>query len=49
VEHVRNIKEIGQYGIMGTPALIINGTLMAVGTVPPKARIKEWLSELELS
>ncbi len=45
LEHVRDIKEIGQYGVMGTPALIINGTVRAVGTVPPKARIKEWLSE----
>jgi small redox-active disulfide protein 2 len=49
VEHERDIKEIGQYGVMGTPALIINGTVMAVGTVPPKARIKEWLSEAGLS
>ena len=49
VEHVRNVKEIGQYGVMGTPALIINGTVMAVGTVPPKARIKEWLSKLGAS
>ena len=45
VEHVRDIKEIGQYGVMGTPALIIDGRVMAVGTVPPKARIKEWLSK----
>ena len=49
VEHVRDIKEIGQYGVMGTPALIINGRVMAVGTIPPKARIKEWLSELPCS
>ena len=45
LEHVRDIKEIGKYGVMGTPALIINGTVKAVGRVPPKNRIKRWLEE----
>jgi small redox-active disulfide protein 2 len=45
VEHVRDLKEIGTYGVMGTPGLIINGKVMAVGRVPPKAKIKKWLSE----
>jgi len=45
LEHVRDIKEIGKYGVMGTPALIINGKVMSVGKVPPKAKIKQWLSE----
>ncbi|MCP4665329.1 MAG: thioredoxin family protein [Deltaproteobacteria bacterium] len=45
LEHVRDVKEIGTYGVMGTPALIINGTVKAVGRVPPKERIKRWLEE----
>jgi len=45
LEHVRNIAEIGSYGVMGTPALIINGEVKAVGSVPPKNRLKEWLME----
>lgn len=45
VDHVRDIKEIGTYGVMGTPALIINGKVMAVGKVPAKAKLKKWLSE----
>ena len=45
IEHVTDIKEIGRYGVMGTPALIINGKVMSVGKVPTKAKIKEWLSE----
>jgi len=44
IEHVTDVKEIGTYGVMGTPTLIINGKVMSVGTVPPKAKIKEWLS-----
>jgi small redox-active disulfide protein 2 len=45
LEHVRDIKEIGTYGVMGTPALVINGKVMCVGTVPTGEKIKEWLSE----
>jgi small redox-active disulfide protein 2 len=45
VEHVRDIKEIASYAVMGTPALLINGKVVSVGTVPSKAKIKEWLSE----
>ncbi len=45
LEHVRDIKEIGRYGVMGTPALVINGKVMCVGTVPTKEKIKEWFSE----
>ena len=44
LEHVRDIQEIGQYGVMGTPALLINGKVRCVGRVPPKLRIKEWLA-----
>jgi hypothetical protein len=43
VEHVRDIKEIGKYGIMGTPALIINGKVRCVGKVPLKSKLVEWL------
>jgi small redox-active disulfide protein 2 len=45
IEHVRNIKEIGRYGVMGTPALLINGQVKSVGKVPPKNKLKEWLKE----
>ena len=45
IEHVRDIKEITKYGVMGTPGLVINGKVMAVGQVPPKSKIAEWLKE----
>ncbi|MBC8176345.1 MAG: thioredoxin family protein [Deltaproteobacteria bacterium] len=47
LEHVREIKEIGKYGVMGMPALIINGKVMSVGRVPPKTKLKEWLEEAQ--
>lgn len=45
LRHVTDIKEIGRYGVMGTPALIINGKVVAVGSVPEKKKIKQWLLE----
>jgi hypothetical protein len=45
LEHVRDPIEIASYGVMGMPALIINGEVKAVGSVPTKNRLKEWLLE----
>ena len=45
LDHVRDIKEIAQYGVMGSPALVINGKVVAVGRVPPRNQIKAWLLE----
>jgi small redox-active disulfide protein 2 len=45
IEHVRDIKEIASYGVMGVPALIINGQVRSVGSVPPRAKLIEWLKE----
>jgi small redox-active disulfide protein 2 len=47
IEHVRDIKEIGRYGVMGTPALLINGRVKSVGKVPLKSKMIEWLKEAE--
>ena len=45
MEHIRDIKEIGKFGVMGTPALIINGKVKSVGKVPPRASLIQWLKE----
>ncbi len=47
IEHVRDIKEIGRYGVMGTPAVIMNGEVKSVGKVPPRNKLKEWLKETQ--
>ncbi|MBU1171459.1 MAG: thioredoxin family protein [Proteobacteria bacterium] len=44
IEHVRDINEIAQYGVMGSPALVINGTVKAVGNIPPRQKIMDWLA-----
>ena len=47
IEHVRNIKEIKKYAVLGLPALIINGKVKSMGRVPPKDKLIEWLKEAQ--
>lgn len=48
VEHVTDLKEIARYGVMGTPALIIDRKVKAVGSVPPRRKIIQWLNEAQI-
>lgn len=43
--HVTDLREIGRYGVMGMPALIINKKIVSVGTTPEKRKIRQWLEE----
>jgi hypothetical protein len=45
LEHVRDLAEIGSYGAMGSPALVINGEVKAVGVVPSSAKLKAWIEQ----
>jgi small redox-active disulfide protein 2 len=45
VEHVRDVREIAAAGVFSVPAVLINGQVMAMGRVPPKALLKKWLEE----
>ncbi len=45
IEHVQDMKEIGRWGVMGTPALVINGRVKSVGKIPPRAKLIQWLEE----
>ena len=45
IEHVTDATEIGNYGVTGTPALIINGKVKCVGKIPTKEDVKKWLME----
>ena len=47
LEHVRDLKEISRYGVMGFPALVINRKVKAVGSVPSRSKIKELIREAE--
>lgn len=43
LEHVRDLAEIGRYGVMGSPALVIDNEVKVVGAVPPRTKIKSWI------
>ncbi len=49
LEHVRDLKEIARLGIVGVPALVINGKVKCAGNVPPRATVKGWLAALKES
>lgn len=43
VEHVSDYREIVGYGVMRTPALVVDGKVVASGRVPSKEEIAGWL------
>ena len=45
VDHVRDLKEITGMGVFGTPALMINDEVKAVGSLPAREALKKWLQE----
>ena len=49
LDHVTDVKEIARYGVMGSPSLVINGKVVAVGKVPPRNQIKAWLMDAKRS
>ena len=45
LNHISDPRLMAQYGILPTPALIINGKVKSTGRVPSKSVIKKWLEE----
>ena len=45
VEHVRDLNEIAAYGMVATPALVINGEVKCVGRLPKQSQLRAWLEE----
>jgi predicted thioredoxin/glutaredoxin len=44
IDHVTDIKQIMGYGVMTTPALVIDGKVVAAGKLPSLADIKQMIS-----
>jgi small redox-active disulfide protein 2 len=44
VEKVTDIMEIAGYGVLGTPAVIIDGQVKCVGKIPSTKEIKSWIT-----
>ena len=45
VEKVENPMEIARYGVLATPALVINGKVKVYGRVPATRQIADWIRE----
>jgi hypothetical protein len=45
LNHIADPVLTPQYGVLPTPALMINGKVRFTGRVPPKSVIKKWLEE----
>ncbi len=45
VEKISDINQMIDYGIMMTPALIVNEEIKSVGIIPKDAEILNWLRE----
>ncbi|MDH4221939.1 MAG: thioredoxin family protein [candidate division Zixibacteria bacterium] len=46
ISKVKDIKSIMQYGVLMTPALVINGKVLCSGRVPGLTEVKGWLSKV---
>ena len=45
VLQVHDRDEIGRFGVLQTPALVINGQVKCTGRLPSRAQIEEWMLE----
>lgn len=45
VEKVTDIRKIAEYGVFGTPAVVVDGDVKCVGKVPSKQDVKKWVSK----
>ncbi|MDI6871922.1 MAG: thioredoxin family protein [Bacillota bacterium] len=45
VAHVTDFREIMKYGVMRTPALVVDGQVKVAGRVPTKAELVKLLGE----
>jgi small redox-active disulfide protein 2 len=45
VEKVGDIAKIVEYGVLGVPAVVIDGKVVSTGKVPTKETIQQWLSQ----
>ena len=42
---VEKLDEIASYGVMSTPALVVDGRVKSTGSIPKASRIAEWIRE----
>ena len=45
IEKVSDIMQIAQYGVFGTPAVVVDGKVKSVGKIPKREEILAWLGQ----
>ena len=45
VEKVTDIKTIAEFGVFGTPAVVVDGKMKSVGKIPTKDQVKSWITQ----
>lgn len=45
VDHVTDFKEIAGYGVLTTPAVVVDGEVKSVGKIPKKEEILAWIGK----
>ncbi|MFH1152419.1 MAG: thioredoxin family protein [Pseudomonadota bacterium] len=43
VEKVTDLMKIAGYGVFGTPAVVVDGTVKSVGKIPSKQEVVSWI------
>jgi len=49
LEKVEELRDIMAYGIMSTPGVVIDGTVVHAGGVPSRQKVEGWLAEAQAS
>ena len=45
VEKVTDMMQIAQYGVFGTPAVVVDGEVKSVGKIPKKEEVLSWIKK----
>ncbi len=43
LQKVEDIKDIMRYGVMSTPAVVVDGKVVHAGGMPSRDRVEQWL------
>jgi small redox-active disulfide protein 2 len=43
VEKITDVMQIMTYGVMGTPAVVVDGQVKSIGKVPKKEEVIKWI------
>jgi small redox-active disulfide protein 2 len=46
VDKISDLMEIAKYGLLSTPAVVVNGKVKSAGKIPNKKEVKLWLSDV---